>query len=98
MIACYTSSRHFYLTIKPIIMNISIPINTRIYRIAISAFFFVAGLTFATWASRIPDIKEKMHLSDAGLGLVLFALPVGQILSLPVTAWLIARFGSKTIV
>jgi MFS family permease len=78
-------------------MNIAVPINTRIYRIAISVFFFVAGLTFATWASRIPDIKEKLQLSDAGLGVVLFALPVGQILSLPISAWLISKFSSRTV-
>ncbi len=46
----------------------------RMYRIATSVFFFIAGLTFATWASRIPDIQNKLHLSDAGLGAVLFAL------------------------
>jgi fucose permease len=79
-------------------MNIALNVNTRIYRIAISAFFFVAGLTFATWASRIPDIKTKMHLSDAGLGLILFALPVGQIVSLPISAALVSRFGSKTLI
>jgi MFS family permease len=78
-------------------MNIAVPINTRIYRIAVSIFFFVAGLTFATWASRIPDIKEKLQLSDAGLGVVLFALPVGQILSLPISAWLISKFSSRTV-
>lgn len=79
-------------------MNIAVPINTRIYRIAVGAFFFVAGLSFATWASRIPDIKEKLQLSDAGLGVVLFALPVGQILSLPISAALISKLGSKVVV
>lgn len=78
-------------------MNIALNVNTRIYRIAISAFFFVAGLTFATWASRIPDIKTKLQLSDAGLGLILFALPVGQMVSLPISAGLVSRFGSKTL-
>lgn len=79
-------------------MNIALNINTRVYRIAISAFFFVAGLTFATWASRIPDIKNKLQLSDAGLGLLLFALPVGQMVSLPVSAALVSRFGSKSLI
>jgi hypothetical protein len=45
----------------------------RRYRIATSVFFFIAGLTFATWASRIPAIQAKLHLSDAGLGGVLFS-------------------------
>jgi MFS family permease len=79
-------------------MNVSVSINTRIYRIAISVFFFVAGLTFATWASRIPDIKDKLQLSDAGLGVILFALPVGQILSLPFSASLISKFSSRAVV
>ena len=39
----------------------------RMYRIATSVFFFIAGLTFATWASRITDIQHKLQLSDAGL-------------------------------
>ncbi len=78
-------------------MNIAINVNTRVYRIAISAFFFVAGLTFATWASRIPDIKSKLLMSDAQLGLILFALPVGQMVSLPLSAALVARFGSRTL-
>lgn len=79
-------------------MNIALNINTRVYRIAISAFFFVAGLTFASWASRIPDIKTKLQLSDAGLGLILFALPVGQMISLPISAALVSRFGSKSLI
>ncbi len=67
----------------------------RTYRVATSVFFFIAGLTFATWASRIPDIQNKLHLSDAGLGGVLLALPVGLMISLPVSGWLVSRFGSR---
>lgn len=71
---------------------------SRIYRIATCVFFFVAGLTFATWASRIPDIQNKLHLSDAGLGGVLLALPVGLMMSLPISGWLVGRFGSRQLV
>jgi MFS family permease len=70
----------------------------RTYRIATSAFFFIAGLTFATWASRIPDIQSKLHLSDGGLGAVLFALPVGLMVSLPLSGWLVSKFGSRQMV
>ncbi len=81
-------------------MNISLSSNTniRIYRIAVSVFFFVAGLTVSSWASRIPDIKTALHLSDAALGSVLFAIPVGQIVSLPISGWLVSRFGSRQLV
>ena len=67
----------------------------RRYRISASVFFFIAGLTFSTWASRIPAIKYKLHLSDAGLGGVLFALPAGLMVSLPISGWLVSRYGSR---
>lgn len=67
----------------------------RRYRIATSVFFFIAGLTFSTWASRIPAIQAKLHLSDAGLGGVLFSLPVGLMLSLPLSGWMVSKYGSR---
>ncbi|MBS1747210.1 MAG: MFS transporter [Bacteroidetes bacterium] len=78
-------------------MNISIPVNSRLNRIAVSVFFFIAGLTSSSWASRIPDVKDKLHLSDAGLGGILFALPVGQLISMPLSGWLISKFGSRQL-
>ncbi|MEO8823976.1 MAG: MFS transporter [Ginsengibacter sp.] len=69
----------------------------RRYRIATSVFFFIAGLTFATWASRIPAIQAKLHLTDAGLGGVLFSLPAGLMMSLPLSGWLVSRYGSKSM-
>ena len=74
----------------------SIP-KTRTHRIAVSVYFFIAGITFASWASRIPEIKNKLHLSDAGLGTVLFALPVGLMASLPLSGWAVSKFGSKQV-
>jgi MFS family permease len=80
-------------------MNLSISLqSSRIYRLTVGAFFFVAGLTFSTWASRIPDIKEKLQLSDAALGTILFALPVGLITSLPISGYLVSKFGSRRLV
>lgn len=79
-------------------MNISLSIDAnRGYRIAVSVFFFIAGLVFASWACRIPDIKTQLHLSDAGLGSVLFALPVGLMCSLPLSGWLVSHLGSKRV-
>ena len=80
-----------------ITMNISLSVNNRLHRIAVSVFFFIAGITSASWASRIPDIKDKLQLTDAALGAILFALPVGQLLSLPLSGWLISKFGSRQL-
>jgi MFS family permease len=73
------------------------PVSKRAARLSIGAFFFIAGLCFASWASRIPDIKLKLGLSDGGLGAVLFALPVGLMVSLPFSGWLVHRFGSRRV-
>ncbi|MFC0183744.1 Fucose permease [Pseudarcicella hirudinis] len=71
--------------------------NSRIARMATNALFFICGVSFASWASRIPDIKEKLHLSDAALGSVLFAMPVGSLSALPLAGILIDKFGSRKI-
>jgi MFS family permease len=63
----------------------------------VSAFFFLAGLCFSSWASRIPNIQQHLHLDNAALGGVLLGLPVGLMTSLPLAGWLVARFGSRPI-
>ncbi len=70
----------------------------RLHRIAVSGFFFLAGICFASWASRIPDIQAKLQLNSAALGGILLCLPVGLLTSLPVAGFLVARYGSRIIV
>lgn len=77
-------------------LSFSFPVQ-RYYRIGVSAFFFIQGLVFATWASRIPDIKNMLQLSDGMLGAVLFALPVGQLTAMTLSGYLVSRFGSKNM-
>ena len=66
-------------------------------RWAVSMFYFGMGLCFATWASRIPDIKTALHLSEGDLGSILFALPLGQLVIMPFSGKLVTRFGSHRI-
>src|SRR5213082_3027069 len=70
---------------------------SRAARIAVGTFFFIAGICFASWASRIPDIQHHLHLDDAQLGSVLFALPIGSMLCLPVAGILVTKFGSRIV-
>ena len=77
--------------------SISLPFPKLKVRIAVSVFFFCQGLTFASWASRIPDIKTSLHLSEAGLGTILLALPVGQLLTMFFSGRAVTRFGSKYV-
>lgn len=72
--------------------------SNRSHRIAVAAFFFIMGFCFASWASRIPVIQQKLGLTETQLGLVLFALPIGLFISLPVSGWLVSRKGSKKVI
>ncbi|RZJ70573.1 MFS transporter [Flavobacterium sp.] len=71
--------------------------SPRTYRITVSTLFFMAGLCFASWASRIATIQEKLGLNEAELGGVLLALPVGLMLSLPISGWAVSKIGSRKV-
>ena len=66
-------------------------------RFAVGVFYVGMGLSFASWASRIPDIKTTLHLSEGELGSVLFALPVGQLIIMPFSGKMVTKFGSHRI-
>ena len=66
-------------------------------RFSIGILFFICGLNFATWATRIPDFKSTLQLSDAQLGTVLMGLPIGSLVSLPIAGWLLTKYASKWI-
>jgi MFS family permease len=74
-----------------------IPEKKRI-RVAVALVYFCMGLCFASWASRIPDIKTSLHLNDAMFGSILFALPVGQFLMMTFSGKLVTRFGSRKVI
>jgi MFS family permease len=66
-------------------------------RLAMSFFYFGMGFCFASWASRIPDIKSFLNLSEGELGTILFALPIGQLTAMPFSGKLVTRFGSRKV-
>lgn len=67
-------------------------------RLALGSLFFLAGLCFASWASRIPDIQLKFQLSEAQLGTLLLGLPIGSLIALPAAGFLVHRFGSRIVI
>jgi MFS family permease len=66
-------------------------------KFACTVFFFISGLGYAAWASRIPTIKQQLHLSEAQLGSILFSMPVGLMATMPLTKYLLGRFPSRSI-
>lgn len=72
--------------------------STTAARNAVGVSFGLNGLLFATWVSRIPEVREGLGLSNGALGALLLALAVGSVLSLPTTGALINRFGTVRVV
>ena len=64
-------------------------------RIALSIYFFLSGICFASWASRIPTIKDFFNLNEAQLGTILLAMPISSLLGLPISGWLVSKFDSR---
>ncbi|GAA2621644.1 MFS transporter [Dactylosporangium fulvum] len=62
------------------------------------AAFIWAGVAMATWATRIPQIRDELRLSPSQLGLVLLAIAGGSITSLVLSGHLVSRFGSRRTV
>jgi MFS family permease len=60
---------------------------------SILGYFFILGVAFAVWGARLPAIKESLHLSDGRLGLALFAMPAGSVLTLPLSGRIADRVG-----
>jgi MFS family permease len=60
--------------------------------------FIGSGFAFASWASRIPQVKEHLGLSPAQLGLVLFSIAAGSLFALPLSGPVVQRLGSRRTV
>ncbi|MGF7214751.1 MFS family permease [Spirosoma lacussanchae] len=61
--------------------------------LAVGLVFASDSLLFGSWVSHIPYVKQKLSLSEAELGLVLFAMPAGLLVMNPLTGRIIARLG-----
>jgi MFS family permease len=64
-------------------------------RAATVLVFFLTGAVFAAWSTRLPAIKEQLHLSNGALALAILGLEAGAIAGLPAGGALVARTGSR---
>ena len=64
---------------------------------SVGVFFYIQGVVFGSWASRIPDLKDQLHLGEGALGTILFLLPMGQLTMMPFSGRIVTRFGSRNV-
>ena len=65
---------------------------------AVYAVFILSGFAFASWASRIPSIRDALDLTPRTLGLVLLAIAVGSVTSMPLAGVVVGRLGTARTV
>ncbi|GAT74678.1 permease of the major facilitator superfamily [Microbacterium sp. HM58-2] len=65
------------------------------WRIAIFAIFLASGLSVATWASRVPDIKAGLGVDNAQMGLLLLGMGISSILGISTSPAVMARTGAR---
>jgi MFS family permease len=69
----------------------------RAARLAVATIFCANGAAIANWVVRIPDVKQRLGLSDGQLGLALLCAAAGAFSSQLVTGWLNGRFGTRVM-
>ena len=65
------------------------------WRTAIFTVFFVTGLGFASWASRLPAVKAGLGVDDLQIGILLFVAGAASIVGLSLANVVVARWGAR---
>ena len=59
--------------------------------------FGLVSLFIGSWFARIPEVQAALGLSEAALGLVLLGMPLGTLAVMPLTGWLVPRWGAGPV-
>ena len=60
--------------------------------------FTAAGFAFASWAARIPQVRDQLRVTPGVLGLILLSIAVGSTIAMPLSGLLITRIGERRTV
>jgi MFS family permease len=65
---------------------------------AVFAVFVLNGFNFASWASRIPTVRDELDLSAAQVGVLLLIGSIGSLLALPLSGLVVQHLGARRTV
>ena len=63
-------------------------------RNAVYVAFIGSGFSFASWASRIPQIRDALSATPSQLGLILLSVAAGSIIAMPLAGIVVNRIGA----
>ncbi len=70
------------------------PARLRSSHLSVLVVFGLAGIAFASWASRIADAKAELHLSAGALGATLLFASAGSLVAMPSSGRIAGRLGA----
>jgi fucose permease len=65
---------------------------------AVYTAFIANGFIFASWAARIPQVRDALRVSPGVLGLILLCIAVGSTIATPLSGLVITRLGDNRTV
>ena len=60
----------------------------------VGIIFSINSILFASWITRLPEIQNKLEISEGKLGLALLGLPLGSMAIIPAIGWFIHKMGA----
>ena len=70
----------------------------RRWRNAVFVIFWLTGFIFASWATRVPNVRDILDASTSQMGVLIFGLAAGSVLGLFGSSHVIARLGATTTI
>ena len=67
------------------------------YAVVISAMFFVNGAVFANWLPRVDEVRDRIGVSNGGLGVALLGGGLGGVIASFVVAAMLSRFSALAV-
>jgi fucose permease len=63
---------------------------------AVAVVFGVNGFLFASWVSRLPAVRDLLHITPGELGLLLLSISVGSVSTLLIAGFVVHRLGPRS--
>ena len=70
----------------------------RRWRNAVFVIFWLTGFIFASWATRVPNVRDILDASTGQMGLLILGLAAGSVLGLFASSHVIARLGATATI
>jgi MFS family permease len=74
------------------------PRDVRLASAAVFTVFLLSGVNFASWAARLPAVRDALGLTPERMGVLLLIGALGSLVSLPLSGLVVERWGARRTV